>query len=66
MDRAELIEAVTREVLTALAAGYDFCASPEQVRKVVANGADRVSFHGDAADIPMDLARYIAPPTSAA
>ncbi len=59
MDRAELIEAVTREVLTALAAGYDFCASPEQVRKVVANGADRVSFHGDAADIPMDLARYI-------
>jgi deoxyribose-phosphate aldolase len=59
MNRAELIEAVTREVLAALAAGYDFCASPEQVRKVVANGADRVSFHGDAADIPMDLARYI-------
>ena len=59
MNRAELIEAVTREVLAALAAGYDFCESPEQVRKVVANGADRVSFHGDAADIPMDLAKYI-------
>jgi deoxyribose-phosphate aldolase len=59
MDRADLIEAVTREVLAAIAAGYDFCESPEQVRKVVENGADRVSFHGDAADVPMDLARYI-------
>jgi len=59
MNRAELIEAVTREVMATLASGYDLCASPEQVRKVVANGADRVSFHGDAADVPMDLARYI-------
>ena len=59
MDRAELIEAVTREVLATLAAGFDLCESPEQVRKVVANGADRVSFHGVAADVPMDLARYI-------
>ena len=59
MNRTELIEAVTREVLATIASGYDLCASPEQVRRVVANGADRVSFHGDAADIPMDLARYI-------
>ncbi len=59
MRRADLIDAVTREVLAALAAGYDFCESPEQVRKVVANGADRVSFHGDASEVPMDLARYI-------
>jgi deoxyribose-phosphate aldolase len=59
MDRAELIEAVTREVLASLASGYDICESPEQVRRVVANGADRVSFHGVAADVPMDLARYI-------
>ena len=59
MNRTELIEAVTREVLATLASGYDLCASPEQVRQVVANGADRVSFHGDAADVPMDLARYI-------
>lgn len=59
MDRAELIEAVTREVLASLASGYDICESPEQVRRVVANGADRVSFHGEAADVPMDLARYI-------
>lgn len=59
MDRQELIEAVTREVLSALTLRYDVCESPEQVRKVVANGADRVSFHGAAADVPMDLAKYI-------
>ncbi len=59
MDRQHLIEAVTREVLAALAAGYDICRTPEQVRTVVANGADRVSFHGEAADVPLDLAKYI-------
>jgi deoxyribose-phosphate aldolase len=59
IDRHQLIEAVTREVLAALAAGYDLCRTPEQVRSVVANGADRVSFHGDAAEVPLDLARYI-------
>jgi deoxyribose-phosphate aldolase len=59
MDRAQIIDAVTREVLAALAAGRDLCATPEQVRKVVANGADRVSFHGAGAQVPLDLARYI-------
>jgi deoxyribose-phosphate aldolase len=59
MDRAQIIDAVTREVLAALAAGRDLCATPEQVRKVVANGADRVSFHGAGAEVPLDLARYI-------
>jgi len=59
MDRAELVEAVTRQVLEALAAGYDLCDTPEKVRQVVANGADRVSFHGEAADVPLDLAKYI-------
>ena len=59
MNREELIEAVTREVLGALAAGYDICDTPEKVRHVVANGADRVSFHGEAADVPLDLAKYI-------
>ena len=59
MDREKLIEAVTQEVLTALTMRYDVCESPEAVRNVVANGADRVAFHGDAADVPMDLARYI-------
>ena len=59
MERSDLIEAVTREVLAALASGGDVCDTPETVRRVVANGADRVSFHGDAADIPLDLAKYI-------
>ena len=59
MNRDQLVEAVTREVLAALALGNDICDNPEQVRVVVANGADRVAFHGEAADVPLDLARYI-------
>ena len=59
MDREKLIDAVTQEVLTALTMRYDVCESPEAVRNVVANGADRVSVHGDASDVPMDLAKYI-------
>ncbi len=57
--REELIEIVTREVLTALAERSDICANPEQLRKVVEHGADRVSFHGMAEDVPLDLAKYI-------
>jgi len=59
MNREQIIDAVTREVLAALASGYDLCQTPEQVRNVVANGADRVSFHGEAADVPLDLGKYI-------
>lgn len=59
MDREQLIDAVAQEVLTALTLRYDVCKSPEAVRNVVNNGADRVSYHGDASDVPMDLARYI-------
>ena len=59
MNRDQIVDAVTREVLAALSANYDICETPEQVRKVVANGADRVAFHGDAADVPIDLAKYI-------
>jgi deoxyribose-phosphate aldolase len=59
MDREQLIDAVTKEVLSALTLRYDVCKTPEGVRSVVNNGADRVSFHGDASDVPMDLARYI-------
>ena len=58
-EREQLIEAVTREVLAVLRTSIDICDSPEKVRDVVANGADRVSFHGEAADVPLDLARYI-------
>lgn len=59
VTREQLIEIVTREVLAALAERSDICATPEKLRQVVANGADRVSFHGEAEDVPLDLARYI-------
>ncbi len=67
MNQHELIEAVTREVLAALDVG-DPCAdcrgscaahSPDRVRSVVANGADRVSYRGQGAEVPMDLAKFI-------
>lgn len=67
MNQEALIEAITQEVVATLA-GRDPCAdcqgscaahSPENVRRVVANGADRVSFHGAGADVPHDLAKYI-------
>jgi deoxyribose-phosphate aldolase len=69
MTNEELIEAVTREVLALLSPGeiHDGevcngdCAahSPDRVRRVVANGADRVSYRGNGAAVPRDLARYI-------
>lgn len=59
MNREALVDVVTREVLAALSARYDVCDTGEKVREVVANGADRVSFHGEAAEVPLDLARYI-------
>jgi deoxyribose-phosphate aldolase len=59
MDREALVEAITREVLVALSMRYDMAETGEEVRQVVANGADRVAFHGEAADVPLDLARYI-------
>ncbi len=67
MNTEELIEAVTREVLTALS-GRDPCEdchgscaahSPDKVRSVVANGADRVSYRGEGSEVPLDLAKYI-------
>jgi len=59
MNREALVEAITREVLTALSSRYDMAETGEQVREVVANGADRVAFHGEAADVPLDLAQFI-------
>ncbi|MDA2979545.1 MAG: deoxyribose-phosphate aldolase [Actinomycetota bacterium] len=59
LSREDLVEIVTREVLSALAERSDICANPEQLRRIVENGADRVSFHGDAEDVPRELARYI-------
>jgi deoxyribose-phosphate aldolase len=59
MDREALVEAITKEVLAVLSTQFDMAATGETVREVVANGADRVAFHGEAADVPMDLAHYI-------
>jgi deoxyribose-phosphate aldolase len=59
VSRDQLVELVTKEVLSALAERADICANPTKLREVVANGADRVSFHGDAQDVPLDLAKYI-------
>jgi deoxyribose-phosphate aldolase len=59
MNREGLVEVVTREVLAALSARHDICDTGEKVREVVANGADRVAFHGEAAEVPLDMARFI-------
>lgn len=59
MNRDALVEEITREVLHALSERVDMAETGEKVRQVVANGADRVAFHGEAADVPLDLARYI-------
>jgi deoxyribose-phosphate aldolase len=68
-DREAIIEAVTREVLTALTgeAWSHFlncvgdCAahSSDEVREVVAAGASRISYNGAGADVPTDLAGFI-------
>lgn len=59
MNRDALVEAITREVLSALSTRFDMAETGDKVRQVVANGADRVAFHGEAADVPLDLAQYI-------
>jgi deoxyribose-phosphate aldolase len=59
LERDQLVEIVTREVLSALAERADILSNPAKLREVVANGADRVSFHGDAEAVPVDLAKYI-------
>jgi len=72
-DRDALVEAITREVLSALGAGsgtdgndpcagcLQSCASEcaTKVRSLMAEGADRIEYHGPAEDVPLDLARYI-------
>jgi deoxyribose-phosphate aldolase len=59
LDRELLIDLITTEVLNTLAGQLDRCETPEGVRQVVVNGADRVAFHGDASLVPVDLAKYI-------
>jgi len=59
LDRDLLIDLITKEVLATLATQLDRCDTAEGVRNVVTNGADRVTFHGDASHVPVDLAKYI-------
>ena len=59
LDRQMLVEIVTREVLSLLAEREDICETPEKLRAVVANGADRVAYHGDASSVPLEMAKYI-------
>jgi deoxyribose-phosphate aldolase len=68
-DMDAIVEAVTREVLAALAgesgdacfACLGDCAAhdSEKVRSLVAAGATRVSYNGRGADVPLDLAGFI-------
>lgn len=68
-DRDALVEAVTREVIAAITGGaLDDCLacvgdcvahSAESVRSVLAAGATRVSYVGNGADVPTDLAGFI-------
>jgi len=70
MDRERLIEAVTKQVLAALTGKGegDCCAEcvgncvascSEKVRTLVAAGAERLSYGGNGAEVPADLAQYI-------
>jgi deoxyribose-phosphate aldolase len=69
MTNEQLIEAVTREVLAALAGdSSDPCSDclgscaahrSDDVRRMVANGASRVTYYGNGAHVPSDLAPFI-------
>jgi len=58
IDRNELIEVVTRQVLATLA-GQHTEQGLEHAEKVVANGAARIGYCGSGAAVPQNLARYI-------
>ena len=73
-DRDALVEAITREVLAALGSGdgpadpndpctgcLQSCAAQcaTKVRSLMETGADRIEYHGDAKEVPLDLAKYI-------
>jgi deoxyribose-phosphate aldolase len=58
IDRNELIEVVTRQVLATLA-GQPTDQGLENAPQVVANGAARLGYCGAGADVPKDLAQYI-------
>ncbi len=58
MDREELIEVVTRQVL-AILGGQGGEQSLENASEVVANGAARLGYCGNASNVPRGLSEYI-------
>jgi len=58
IDRSQIIDEVTRQVLAVLAdGGADL--GLDNAREAVANGAARLGFSGNGADVPAGLERYI-------
>jgi len=58
IDRTELIEVVTRQVLATLA-GPDADQGLENAQPLVDSGAERIGYCGSGADVPKPLASYI-------
>jgi deoxyribose-phosphate aldolase len=58
IDRTELIEAVTRQVLATLA-GEHTDQGLENAQSLVDSGAERLGYCGNGADVPKPLASYI-------
>ena len=59
MERTQLIETVTREVLAILGTGGEVKLGLDRAEEAVANGAVRLGFSGNGADVPTGLAQYI-------
>ena len=58
IDRTELIEVVTRQVLATLG-GNDINQGLENAQPLVDSGAERIGYCGNGADVPEPLASYI-------
>jgi len=59
MERNQLIETVTREVLAILGTGGEVKLGLDHAAEAVANGAARLGFCGNGCDVPTGLAQYI-------
>ncbi len=60
MERNQLIETVTREVLAILGSGGgEVKLGLDNADEAVANGAARLGFNGNGCDVPTNLAQYI-------
>jgi deoxyribose-phosphate aldolase len=60
MERNQLIETVTREVLAILGSGGgEVRLGLDNADEAVANGAARLGFNGNGCDVPTNLAQYI-------